>query len=218
MQNYISKSKSDLKVRCYRFSLEVIAVADALPNKWSAWIIIDQLIRAATSIGANLVEARASSSQLEFKKFYEISLKSANETKYWLCLLRDAGLADKFHIDVLLSEVIEIANMLAAGVLKLKGKKFWILTWTFDFCVLNFKLYFMDSVDVLVSFTKNQTVPHLVRWGGRQYQIKKVNLVHSIRQGQAKIHFFSVSDGVNYFKLGFNTEILKWWIEDSYTN
>jgi len=82
IQNYSSKFKSDLKERCYQFSLQIIALTDSLPNKRSAWIITDQLIRSATSIGANLIEARASSSRLEFKKFYEISLKSANESKY----------------------------------------------------------------------------------------------------------------------------------------
>jgi four helix bundle protein len=122
MQNFNPKSKSDLKLRCYKFSLRIIALADTLPNKRSAWIITDQLIRSATSIGANLVEARASSSRLEFKKFYEISLKSANETKYWLCLLRDAKLADNIVIEKLLGEAIELANMLASGVIKLKKK------------------------------------------------------------------------------------------------
>ena len=124
MQNYNSKFKSDLRERCFSFSLRVIALADVLPNKRSAWIIIDQLIRAATSIGANLVEARASSSRLEFKRFYEIALKSANETKYWLCLLRDSSLAEKNIIDELLKEVTEIANMLGSGVIKLKRKSF----------------------------------------------------------------------------------------------
>jgi len=123
MQNYRSKFKSDLKFRCYNFSLKIIALADTLPNKRSAWIIIDQLIRSATSIGANLIEARASSSRLEFKKFYEISLKSANETKYWLGLLRDVKLADEKIINSLLKEVDEISNMLGAGVLKLKNKR-----------------------------------------------------------------------------------------------
>jgi four helix bundle protein len=124
MQNYNSKGKSDLKLRCYKFSLNIIALTNILPNKRSAWIITDQLIRSATSIGANLIEARASSSRLEFKKFYEISLKSANETKYWLCLLRDTKLADKNKIETLLNETIEISNMLASGVFKLKNKKF----------------------------------------------------------------------------------------------
>ncbi|MCM8820727.1 MAG: four helix bundle protein [Candidatus Omnitrophica bacterium] len=120
MQN----SKIELKLRCYKFSLQVIALVDTLPNKRSIRVIIDQLIRAATSIGANLIEARASSSRLEFKRFYEIALKSANETKYWLGLLKDSGLGDKNKIDELLKETNEISNMLAAGVIKLKKKNF----------------------------------------------------------------------------------------------
>jgi len=123
MQNYNSKFKSDIKLRCYKFSLEIIALTDKLPDKRSAWIITDQLIRSATSIGANLIEARASSSRLEFKKFYEIALKSSNETKYWLCLLRDTKLVEANKINNLLAEVTEISNMLAGGVLKLKNKK-----------------------------------------------------------------------------------------------
>ena len=86
-------------------------------------IIANQLLRCGMSIGANLVEASASSSRLEFKKFHEIALKSANESKYWLGLLRDSGKTDRDEINKLLQEVTEIANMLASGILKLKGKK-----------------------------------------------------------------------------------------------
>ena len=123
-ENYSKKFKSDLKGRCYRFSLDLIDFIDTLPNQRSCWIIADQLLRSGTSIGANLVEATAASSRLEFKKYHEIALKSANETKYWLGLLRDSGKADKDKVNQLLKEVTEIANMIAAGVLRLKGKKF----------------------------------------------------------------------------------------------
>ncbi len=124
MQKYDTQEKGSLQGRCYQFSLDVIALIDKLPNKRSAWVIGDQLIRSATSIGANIVEARASSSRLEFKKFYEISLKSANETKYWLGLLSDSGIMKELEIVPLLSEVTELSNMLGSGVLKLKQKKF----------------------------------------------------------------------------------------------
>jgi len=124
MQNDNLKFKSDLRARCYNLGLQVISITDMLPNKRSAWVIVDQLIRSSTSIGANLTEARASSSRLEFKKFYEIALKSANETKYWLCLLRDVGLVSTERIETLLTETNEISNMLASAVLRLKGKKF----------------------------------------------------------------------------------------------
>lgn len=86
-------------------------------------VIINQVLRSGTSIGANIIEAQAASSKLEFKKFYEIALKSANETKYWLCLLRDSGIAAKETIDPLLNEVIELSKMLAASVITLKGKR-----------------------------------------------------------------------------------------------
>ncbi|MCL4353730.1 four helix bundle protein [Patescibacteria group bacterium] len=122
MQNYNAKFKSDLKTRCYHFSLSLIAFIDSLPNQRSCWIIADQLLRSGMSIGANLVEATSSSSRLEFKKFHEIALKSANETKYWFGLLRDSGKGDKEKVAKLLREVTEISNMIAAGILKLKDK------------------------------------------------------------------------------------------------
>ena len=124
MQNYNSKFKSDIKTRCYKFSLAVISFIDTLPNKRTAWIIADQLLRSAMSVGANLIEGSAASSRLEYKKFYEIALKSANETKYWLSLLRDSGIANQQKVEELFKEASEIANMLAAGVMKLKRINF----------------------------------------------------------------------------------------------
>jgi len=114
--------KIDLKSKCYRFSLECIKLIDSLPKERSCWIIADQLLRSGMSIGANLMEATSSSSRLEFKKYHEIALKSANETKYWLNLLKDSQKVDKEIIEKLSNEVTEIANMIAAGILKLKAK------------------------------------------------------------------------------------------------
>lgn len=114
--------KTDLKARCYQHSLNLISFNNSLPKQRACWIIADQLLRSGTSIGANLTEATAASSRLEFKKFHEIALKSANETKYWLGLLRDSGLSDKDRVNTLLQETTEIASMIATGILKLKGK------------------------------------------------------------------------------------------------
>lgn len=115
-----AKQNPDLKERCYQFSLDVIELTDELPQKRSAWTISDQLIRSATSVGANLVEGKSASTKKEFKRFNEIALKSANETKYWLGLLRDAELADKEKCNDALQEVDELSRMIAAGVKKLK--------------------------------------------------------------------------------------------------
>ena len=124
MQKLNSKFKTDLIQRTYNLSLAVIELMNTLPQKRSAWVIADQLLRSATSIGANIVEARSSSSRLEFKKFYEISLKSANETIYWFNLLKDAKLANESEINALIVETDEISRMLASSVMKLKNIKF----------------------------------------------------------------------------------------------
>jgi len=66
------------------------------------------------------VEAKSSSSRRDFIKFYEIALKSANESKYWFGLLRDATQSD---VNDLLSELEEISKMLGASVITLKNKR-----------------------------------------------------------------------------------------------
>lgn len=124
VQNNISKRKTELRYRCYYFSIEIIKFLETLPEKRAYWVMADQLMRCATSIGANVVEAKSSSSRKDFIKFYEIALKSANETKYWLALLRDATNADKKSANILLAEVEEISKMLGSSISTLKNKKF----------------------------------------------------------------------------------------------
>ena len=124
VQNNSSKRKPELRYRCYYFSIEIIKFLETLPEKRVYWVMADQLMRCATSIGANVVEAKSSSSRRDFIKFYEIALKSANETKYWLALLRDATDAKKELANKLLSEVEEISKMLGSSILTLKNKKF----------------------------------------------------------------------------------------------
>lgn len=83
--------------------------------------IVDQFLRSATSIGANVVEGKAAHSKRDFIKYYEIALKSANETKYWICLLRD-GL-ELNTIDNLLKEADEISKVLATIIINTKNSK-----------------------------------------------------------------------------------------------
>jgi len=81
----------------------------------------DQLLRSATSIRANVMEAKSASSKRDFIKFYEISLKSSNETKYWLCLIRDALNIEK-KTKELLNEANEISKIIASSIITMKSK------------------------------------------------------------------------------------------------
>ena len=119
----IENKKEELKYRAYRYSIRIVKFASLLPRQKIFLIIIDQLVRSATSIGANIVEAQSASSKRDFIKFYEIALKSANETKYWLGILRDATDTGKnSEINELLEEIKIIANILGSSLLTLKGK------------------------------------------------------------------------------------------------
>ena len=82
--------------------------------------MFDQLLRSATSIGANLVEGAAGSSKNDFIKFYTIALKSANETKYWICLIKESIKIDAILIDSLLKEANEIFRIIATIIINAK--------------------------------------------------------------------------------------------------
>lgn len=119
----MNNSKEQIKYRAYRFSIDLIKFTTALPTQQVYRIIIDQLIRSGTSIGANIIEAQGASSKKDFSNYFHIAFKSANETKYWLCILRDATTVDKEKTNLLLQEADELSKILGASLLTLKGKK-----------------------------------------------------------------------------------------------
>lgn len=121
--NYNSKLKTDLKHRSFQFSINLIQYSQTLPNKKIYWLLTDQLLRAGTSIGANIIEAKAASSKRDFIKFFEISLKSANETIYWLFLIKEGQLDSSDALEVLISEARQLAAMLGSSLLTMKGKR-----------------------------------------------------------------------------------------------
>ena len=118
-----SQQKEDFKKRLYSFTLSLIHFIEGLTPNQTTKIIGSQLLRSGTSIIANYIEGKSSSSKKEFLNYFQISLKSANETKVWLCLLRDSGNGDPQIIERLLREADEVANILAASILTMKGKR-----------------------------------------------------------------------------------------------
>ena len=117
------ESKIDIKQRSYLFALKIIKLTESLSSNFASKIIADQLLRSGTSIGANIVEAQAASSRKDFTNFLNYALKSANETKFWLGLLRDSGREDKGLIDPLLEDTKQLSNILASSILTLKREQ-----------------------------------------------------------------------------------------------
>lgn len=117
-------SKTEFKIRVYRYTIDSLKFLSTIPENRTNKIILSQLIRSLTSIGANIIEAKASNSKRDFARYFDIALKSANETKYWLCLLRDLN-ESRFNskLEEILQETIEIANILASSLLTMRNKK-----------------------------------------------------------------------------------------------
>ena len=123
IQDSKEKSNEKFKQRLYAWVLRLIRFIDKLPRDSVSEVMGKQLLRSGTSILANYVEANSASSKKDFINFFTHSLKSANESKIWLTLLKDTGKGDAVELEWLLAELIEIANVLASSILTLKGKK-----------------------------------------------------------------------------------------------
>ena len=123
MENDSVKFKNDFKKRLYQWVLMLIKFIDTLPKDSVCAIIGKQLLRSGTSILANYIEANSASSKKDFINFFTHSLKSANESKMWLTLLKDLEKGNANELTLLTKELIELANILASSILTLKGKK-----------------------------------------------------------------------------------------------
>lgn len=122
-QKQDQKAKTELKYRAFYLSIAVIRLTENINSRQSTKIIFDQLIRSTTSIGANIVEVKGSSSKKEFLKFFEIALKSSQETKYWLAMLRELEPGHKEKINGFITETEEITKILSSSILTMKGKR-----------------------------------------------------------------------------------------------
>jgi four helix bundle protein len=79
--------KYDLEERTAKFGEEIIELCKSIPKTIITESIIKQLIRSATSIGANYCEADCAESRKDFEHKLAISKKEAKETKHWLRML-----------------------------------------------------------------------------------------------------------------------------------
>lgn len=109
--------------RSYKLALNGIKAVEAMPNKRVVWVLSDQFLRSITSVGANIVEAQAASSPKDFVTFLNHSLKSGNETKFWVGLMRDSGyLWINHEAEKLLSELDEICKILGPSIVSLRRR------------------------------------------------------------------------------------------------
>lgn len=113
----------EFKARLYRFVLKLLELIENLPKDRVCFIIGDQLLRSGTSVLGNYIEGQSASSKKDYLKYFEISLKSTNESKVWTCILRDRNKITREKAEWFLEELKEIGNIFASSILTLKGKR-----------------------------------------------------------------------------------------------
>src|SRR5574343_542088 len=90
--------------RSYKNTVELVKFIFTISNTPHIYPLVDQLLRASTSVSANIFEAQGAASKKDFTNFYHIAFKSAVETKFWLNLLKDTSGIDKTKTDYFLKE------------------------------------------------------------------------------------------------------------------
>jgi four helix bundle protein len=108
--------KEEMVDRTRQFALRVIRLVSRLPKDRAADIIARQILRSGTSIGANYREATRATTKKHFTSILGNALREADETLYWLELLRDAGLVRPQLLKDLLDESNQLVAILAPSV------------------------------------------------------------------------------------------------------
>jgi len=115
--------KKQLIARAFNLAKDAFRLVDKFPNKRSTQVIANQLLRAISSIGANIVEAQAASSRRDFANFLNHALKSGNESKFWLALAKEIDENLNLEIDKNLKETDELVRILGSCLATMKGSK-----------------------------------------------------------------------------------------------
>jgi four helix bundle protein len=109
-----NNQKFDLENRTTKYSIEIINFIKKLKNTIINRPIIDQLIRSATSIGANYCEANEAESKKDFQNKIRICKKEAKETMYWLKILSEIEKDKISEIKILYQETREFVLIFSA--------------------------------------------------------------------------------------------------------
>jgi four helix bundle protein len=118
----MSSKQYDLRKRTKEFSLLVMELCRKLPATPEARVIMNQLLRSATSVGANYRAVQRSRSRAEFVAKMGIVIEEADETLYWLEMIRDGGIVLAEAVKFTIQESEELLSIFVASRLTAKNR------------------------------------------------------------------------------------------------
>ena len=105
-----------LRDKSYAFAIRVVKLSRFLQKEKKEFVLSKQVLRSGTAVGALIREAEFGQSRADFTSKMNIALKEANETEYWLSLLKDTDYLDEDQFSSLHSACRELIAMLVATV------------------------------------------------------------------------------------------------------
>lgn len=121
-ENIIRKEKSILVVKSYAFAVRIVNLVQFLRKEKSEYVLSKQILRSGTAIGALIREAEFAQSKSDFVHKLSIALKEANETDYWICLLKDTNYISVSEYESLASDCSELIYILISSIKTVKNK------------------------------------------------------------------------------------------------
>lgn len=119
----MKKKEKDIHDRIYKFILEVLKFIKEVPRTPENLVLIRQVVKSVTSIGANATEADGAESKKEFIYRFSVSKKEAKETKFWINLISDYNPRLRRKPSRLLEENEEIIAIVSKIIINAKKKK-----------------------------------------------------------------------------------------------
>lgn len=110
------RTESPLRTKSYAFAVRIVRLSQVLVAEHREYVLSKQILRSGTAIGALVREAEYGISRADFRNKMSIALKEANETEYWLLILRDTDYIDEETFRGLSVAVVELIKMLIATV------------------------------------------------------------------------------------------------------
>ena len=108
-------NQEELKTRTKRFGLDAIRFIESLPKGETSYVIRRQLLRSATSVGANYRAACRGRSKAEFVAKLGIAIEEADESVYWLELLIEGGVIPAEKTKKLIDEANQLVAIFTAS-------------------------------------------------------------------------------------------------------
>jgi four helix bundle protein len=118
-----SMKENPLKEKSFAFALEIVRFSRRLAEEQREYVLSKQLLRSGTAIGALVWEAEHAQSRPDFIHKLSISLKEANETEYWIELLRQSEYLTENDFVPLRSKIGELNRLLIAIIKSSKGNR-----------------------------------------------------------------------------------------------